>query len=255
MAGGAKPLVSIVTPTYNRRKFIAQCVAGIRAQTYPLDRIEWLVYDDGTDKVGDLLRPDSPLVRGLRAVRYFSSDTKLNIGVKRNFLHDQAAGEVILNMDDDDYYSPDRVQHAVTTLISACRPSPSKPLGTCEDGVCGASRNFMYFTDDASLWEVGPYGPRHGTFGTMAYTKAFALKHRCDESVTFAEEVVFLDSYKAPLVQLDPLKVMVVICHSENKFSKDKLRKSAPNPFIRRSGMKLRQLIRDAAAREFYSTA
>ena len=50
-----KPLVSIVTPTYNRRKFIPQCVAGIRAQTYPLDRIEWLVYDDGTDKIADLL--------------------------------------------------------------------------------------------------------------------------------------------------------------------------------------------------------
>ncbi len=91
-----KPFVSIVTPTYNRRRFIPQCVAGIRAQSYPLDRIEWLIYDDGTDKIGDLVSPDSPLVRGLH-VRYFSSDSKLNIGIKRNFLHDQAAGEVIVD--------------------------------------------------------------------------------------------------------------------------------------------------------------
>jgi glycosyltransferase involved in cell wall biosynthesis len=248
-----KPLVSIVTPTYNRRRFIPQCVAGIKAQTYPLDRIEWLVYDDGTDKIADLLAPSSPLIAGL-CVRYFTSDTKLNIGAKRNFLHAQAAGEVIVTMDDDDYYSPNRVQHAVQTLIRACRPSPSKPIGTCEEGICGSSRNYMYFTDDASLWEVGPYGPRHGTFGTMAFTKAYALKHPCDESVTFAEEIVFTDSYKAPLVQLDPLSVMVVICHSENTFSKDKLRKT-PNPFIKASAMKLRQLIRDAKAREFYSSA
>ena len=88
----------------------------------------------------------------------------------------------------------------------------------------------------------------------MAYTKAFVLKHRCDESVTFAEEVTFTGSYKAPLVQLDPFKVMVVICHSENTFSKDKLRKDV-NPFVKKSGIKLRQLIRDAKAREFYSTA
>jgi glycosyltransferase involved in cell wall biosynthesis len=248
-----KPLVSIVTPTYNRRRFIPQCIAGIRAQTYPLDRIEWLVYDDGTDKIADLLAPTSPLIAGLR-VRYFSSDVKLNIGAKRNFLHAQASGEIIVTMDDDDYYSPNRVQHAVLTLTRVCRPNPSKPIGTCEDGICGSTQNYMYFTDDATLWEVGPYGPRHATFGTMAFTKAYALKHLCDESVTFAEEVVFTDSYRAPLVQLDPYNVMVVICHSENTFSKDKLRKT-PNPFIKRSGMKLRQLIRDAKAREFYSSA
>jgi glycosyltransferase involved in cell wall biosynthesis len=247
-----KPLVSIVTPTYNRRKFIPQCVAGIRAQTYPLDRIEWLVYDDGTDKVADLLAPSSPLVAGL-CIRYFSSDVKLNIGVKRNFLHAQAAGEIIVNMDDDDYYSPNRVQHAVQTLTRVCRPSPSRPIGRCEEGICGSTQNYMYFTDDASLWEVGPYGPRHATFGTMAYTKAYARTHLCDESVTFAEEIVFTESYRAPLVQLDPFHVMVVICHRENTFNKDKLRTS-PNPFIKRSGMKLRQLIRDAKAREFYTT-
>lgn len=250
---GVKPFVSIVTPTYNRRKFIPQCIANIKAQTYPLDRIEWLVYDDGTDKIADLVAPENPLVHGLR-VRYFSNDTKLNIGVKRNFLHAEAAGEIIVTMDDDDYYSPDRVAHAVQTLIGACRPSPSKPIGSCEDGICGSSRNFMYFTDDASMYEIGPYGPRHATFGTMAYTKAYARKHKCDESVTFAEEIVFTNSYTSPLVQLDPIKVMVVICHSENTFSKDKLRKS-DNPFIKRSGFKLRQFIRDAKAREFYSTA
>jgi glycosyltransferase involved in cell wall biosynthesis len=249
---GVKPFVSIVTPTYNRRKFIPQCIANIKAQTYPLDRIEWLVYDDGTDKIADLLTPENPLVRGLR-IRYFSNETKLNIGVKRNFLHMEAAGEILVTMDDDDYYMPDRVAHAVQTLIGACRPSPSKPIGTCEDGICGSSRNFMYFTDDGSMYEVGPYGPRHATFGTMAYTKAYALKHKCDESVTFAEEIVFTNSYTSPLVQLDPIKVMVVICHSENTFNKDKLRKTE-NPFIKRSGFKLRQLIRDAKAREFYSS-
>lgn len=247
-----KPFVSIVTPTYNRRKFIPYCIAGIRSQTYPLDRIEWLVYDDGTDSIADLLAPESPLISGLR-VRYFSSDKKINIGAKRNFLNDQAAGDIIVTMDDDDYYSPDRVLHAVNTLIGSCRPTASKPIGSCEDGICGSSRNFLYFTDDSSMWETGPYGPRHATFGTMAYTKAYALKHRCDESVTFAEETSFTQSFKAPLVQLDPYKVMVVICHKENTFNKDKLRKTE-NPFIKKSGIKLRQLIRDAKVREFYST-
>jgi len=41
------PFVSIVTPTYNRRRFIPSLIKMIQTQTYPRDRMEWVVYDDG----------------------------------------------------------------------------------------------------------------------------------------------------------------------------------------------------------------
>jgi glycosyltransferase involved in cell wall biosynthesis len=232
------PSVSILTPTYNRRRFLPWLIECIRAQTYPRDRMEWVVYDDGTDKIEDLLIPHMKELN----IQYFSSDSKLNIGAKRNFLHTKARGEICVTMDDDDYYMPERVAHAVLTLQRN------------KTTIVGSTRNFLYFTDDGSIWSVGPYGPRHGTFGTMAYTREYARAHPCNEDVTHAEEVNFTESYKAPLAQLDPFKVMLVMCHSENTFSKHKLRDAA-DPLIKKTDYKLKAFIRDAKLREFYAHA
>ena len=59
------PFVSVVTPTYNRRKFIPTLIELFKAQTYPQDRMEWIILDDGQDKVGDLF-----LASGIPNLRY-----------------------------------------------------------------------------------------------------------------------------------------------------------------------------------------
>jgi hypothetical protein len=100
---------------------------------------------------------------------------------------------------------------------------------------------------------VGPYGLNHATFGTMAYTKKYAITHPCDETVAFAEEVQFTNTYKEPLVQLDYRKVMVVMCHKENTYSKNKLRIEG-NPKVRKTAIKLKTLIKDKKLRDFYTS-
>ena len=232
------PTVSICTPTYNRRKFIPWLIQCIKDQTYPAERMEWLVYDDGSDKILDVIEPHMKTMN----IRYFSADSQQIVGVKRNRLNAEARGEIIVNMDDDDYYMPDRVAHAVQTLVAK------------KANIVGSSRNTLFFSDDASVWEVGPYWPNHATFGTMAYTKDYAKTHLCDETVTYAEEVQFTNEYKEPLVQLDPLKVMLVMCHSENTFNKAKLRIN-PAPTIRKTTLKLKNFVRSAKQRDFYMTA
>jgi glycosyltransferase involved in cell wall biosynthesis len=230
------PPVSILTPTYNRRKFIPGLIECIKRQTYPKERMEWLVLDDGTESVEDLV-----LASGLQA-RYIRSDTKLSIGAKRNRLHAEARGKILVVMDDDDYYMPERVAHAVHML-----------LGKKAD-LCGSTRNQLYFTDDRSIWEVGPYtmfGPNHATFGTMAYTRAYALAHPCDETKTYGEEVEFTDTYRSRLVQLDPAKCMVVMCHAGNTYNKDSLR-DPERPAVRKTARRLKDFIRDASLRAFY---
>ena len=49
-----KPLVSICTPTFNRRPFIENMINCYKNQTYPRNRMEWIIVDDGTDKVKDI---------------------------------------------------------------------------------------------------------------------------------------------------------------------------------------------------------
>ena len=104
------PLVSICTPTFNRRPFIPFIKKCIELQTYPKSRIEWIIIDDGTDPIGDL-------VSDLEYVKYFYYPEKMLLGKKRNLMHKKCSGDIIVYMDDDDYYPKDRVSHAVDTLL------------------------------------------------------------------------------------------------------------------------------------------
>lgn len=104
------PFVSVCTPTFNRRPFIQNMINCYKNQTYPKNRMEWIIVDDGTDPIQDILAKEK-----IQNVQYFYVD-KMNLGGKRNFMHTKAKGSIIVYMDDDDYYPPDRVSHAVDKL-------------------------------------------------------------------------------------------------------------------------------------------
>jgi len=236
----SRPFVSILTPTYNRSKFIPALVECYKAQTYPKDRMEWIMLDDGTEKVEETFLK---LTKGLPNIRYIALDEKINIGAKRNRLNKEAKGEICVCMDDDDYYPPERVSHAVTRLSS----SPSVNLA-------GSSTLFMYYSDNGDIIRLGPYGANHATNGTMAYRTHYGKTHFYDEMVTHAEEKSFLQDYMNPLIQLDPMKVMLVMSHSENTFDKNIFR-SKENPFVEKTKLKIKNFIKNKKLQDFYSSA
>ena len=112
----------------------------------------------------------------------------------------------------------------------------------------------MYYTDIQKIYRFGPYSKNHATNGTMAWRREYALSHNYDETVTHAEEKSFLEEYKNPMIQLDPMKVMLVISHSENTFDKKKLRET-PSPFVSATSMKIKDFIKSAKLRNFFATA
>jgi glycosyltransferase involved in cell wall biosynthesis len=242
------PFVSVITPTFNRRRFIPYLIECYKSQTYSKEYMEWIILDDGTDPVGDLFTNLK-----IPNIRYIHEEEKQNIGAKRNRLNKEAKGDIIIAMDDDDFYFPERVAHTVHMLRS--RPGIE---------LAGASEVYMYYTDIKTIYKLGPYNNNHATNGTMAWLKSYADKHIYDESVTHAEEKSFLDNYKNPMIQLNPMKVMLVLSHSENTFDKKKLREQAEkqnsdgtsaNPFIKKTVMKIKDFIKDSKLREFYSNA
>ena len=235
-----QPFVSVITPTYNRRKFIPSLITCYLQQTYPLDRMEWIIYDDGDDKVEDIFKKFEKKIPNLR---YIYDEEKKNIGGKRNLLNKEAKGDIIIAMDDDDFYFPNRVKHVVFSFSR----NPTYELA-------GSSEINLYFSDIKEIWKLGPYHANHATNGTMAWRKSYANKHLYDETVTFAEERSYLDDYKYPMIQLDPMKVMLVIAHSDNTFDKKKLRDS-PNPFVKKTTLKLNDFIKDKEMRDFFADA
>jgi glycosyltransferase involved in cell wall biosynthesis len=234
------PFVSVITPTYNRRRFIPALIKCFLSQTYPKDRMEWIVLDDGSDRVEDIFAAST---NKLINFRYLYEDEKKNIGAKRNRLNREAKGEIIVAMDDDDFYFPERV----TTVVHAFKRNTKYELA-------GSSEIYMYYSDIKEIYKLGPYHTNHATNGTMAWRRSYASTHLYDEEVTHAEERSFLDDYKHPMLQLDPMKVMLVMSHSENTFDKKKMRED-PNPFVKKTSMKLKDFIRDGELRNFFSNA
>ena len=233
-----KPFVSVLTPTYNRRKFLPSMIKCYMAQTYPKDRMEWIILDDGTDCVRDVF--EGLNIPNLRYVRY---DTKMLIGKKRNLLHHLAVGEFMIAMDDDDYYHPERVSHVVHKFML----NPTVELA-------GSSQLFIFYTDNKKIYQFGPYQKNHATNGTMASRKSYAKTHLYDETVTHAEEKSYLENYRNGMVQLDPFKVMLVISHSENTFDKRAMRDQV-SPFVKLTQMKIKDFIRDTELRNFYGNS
>ena len=207
------PFVSVCTPTFNRRPFIKTMLECFRNQDYPKSRIEWIIIDDGTDKIGDLLKESN-----IPQILYFPLDNKISLGAKRNLMHEKTKGSIIVYMDDDDYYPPERISHAVERLLQ-------NPTALC----AGASEIYIFFKHIQQMVQFGPYGPNHATAGTFAFRRELLDKCRYEEHAAIAEEKAFLKNYTIPFVQLDPLKTILVFSHEQNTFDKRKLLDS-PNP-------------------------
>ena len=228
------PFVSICTPTFNRRPFIPIIIKCFENQTYPKDKMEWIIVDDGTDKIEDL-------VAHIPQVKYFRYDNKLSLGTKRNITNEKAKGDIIIYMDDDDYYPSDRVSHAVDTL-------QKNPKALC----AGSSAMYIYFKHIQKMYQFGPYGPNHATAATFAFRKELLLKTRFDETASLAEEKKFLKDYTIPFVQLDPLKSILVFSHNHNSFDKKELLKQIPNPFIKDTSVTPSDIVKEYGILQFF---
>ena len=208
------PFVSVCTPTFNRRPFIPFVLDCFRNQDYPKDRMEWIIVDDGTDKIKDLIDAATDLPQ----IKYVQPPKRMNLGEKRNYMHSLAKGSIIVYMDDDDYYPPERVSHAVETLMNN------------RDALCaGSSELYVYFKHINKMFQCGPYGPNHATAGTFAFRSSLLDQTRYEDHAALAEERAFLKDYTIPFVQLDPLKTILVFSHTHNTFDKKRLLEN-PHP-------------------------
>ena len=94
---GAKPLVSCIMPTRDRRAYVGQAIEYFLRQDYPAK--ELIILDDGDDPIGDLV-PDHP------GISYHRLDRRTVLGAKRNLACELAAGDLIAHWDDDDWQAP-----------------------------------------------------------------------------------------------------------------------------------------------------
>ena len=225
------PMVSVCTPTFNRRPFIHNMFRCFANQDYPMHLIEWIIVDDGTDKIKDLI-----LASGIPQIRYFEVPEKMSLGAKRNYMHQFVRGSIIVYMDDDDYYPPERISHAVERLLG-------KPEALC----AGSSEIYIYFKSMNKMIQCGPYNDNHATAGTFAFKTEMLKDTKYEDHAALAEERAFLKDYTIPFVQLDPLKTILVFSHDHNTFDKRKMFDQNQDPrFFKESPKNVDAFIRNS---------
>jgi glycosyltransferase involved in cell wall biosynthesis len=115
------PLVSIVTPSLNKGRFIEETILSIKNQTYP--RIEHIVIDGGsTDETLDILRKYSD------SLVWVSEPDKGQYDASNKGLR-MAKGEILGWLMADDTYMPWAVETAVKFLVE--NPDVAMVYGKC----------------------------------------------------------------------------------------------------------------------------
>lgn len=228
------PFVSLCTPTFNRRPFIPYMIKCFEQQIYPKDRIEWIIIDDGTDPIEDL-------VKHIPQVKYFYYEEKMLLGKKRNLMHSKCSGDIIIYMDDDDYYPPQRISHAVEML----QENPKFLLA-------GSSEMHIYFDSKNMVYQCGPYKEYHATAATFAFKKELLTQTSYNDEKALAEESQFTKKYTIPMIQLDTLKTILVFSHKHNSLNKEKLLETPELTKIIPSRYTVDDYVKDPILKQFY---
>ena len=228
------PFVSVCTPTFNRRPFIPFAIKTFFNFIWPKDRIEWIIIDDGTDPIRDL-------VENIPEVKYFYYKDKMLLGKKRNLMHTKCKGDIIIYMDDDDYYPPNRIKHAVDTLFN----NPSYLIA-------GSSAMHIYYECNNTIYQCGPYKENHATAATFAFKKELLKTTKFNENDVMSEEKTFLKNYTIPLLQLDPFNTILVFSHKHNSLNKEKLLENPAQYRMQATKYKVEDFIQNNELLQFY---
>lgn len=112
MNSNDRPLVSVIMPYYNGRKFIREAIESVLAQTY--DNIEIVVVDDASPD-----EQDSEYVKMLSeeiGFQLIKHDTNKGIGQTMADAVEVCKGKFIAELSQDDLYMPEKIERQVAEL-------------------------------------------------------------------------------------------------------------------------------------------
>lgn len=109
-----KPLVSVIIPTYNYNNYIIEAIDSILNQTYPQDKIEIIVVDDGsTDNTFEVLKD----LIDKKSIQYYYQENKGKANATFNAIK-RCNGKYVFNLDADDYFLENKIIEYVDVFES-----------------------------------------------------------------------------------------------------------------------------------------
>jgi len=213
------PPITIVTLTYNRRKFIDLAFLNLMITDYPRNKIEWVVVEDSDDQekaASDKIFAFAGAHPEIK-VGYVPLATKTSIGAKRNAGIERAHNDIILMMDDDDYYPETSIRRRVAWLLNGRIGYDSEP------SVAACTMLAMYdLMAGKSAVNVPPWGLRLGarvSEATLTFRRSFWETRRFPE-VGMAEAEGWLEGREQDIIEIPPQQIIVAMSHGNNVSSR-----------------------------------
>ena len=110
--------VSIIIPTFNSEKFIAETIASIQAQTFT--NWEVIIVDDGSsDKTVSII---SKTAQSDERIQFFQLEGNSGAGIARNLALSKANGRYIAFLDSDDLWKPTKLENQIKFMTKNDSP-------------------------------------------------------------------------------------------------------------------------------------
>ena len=196
------PIVTICTPTANRRMLFSLAIRNFMSFIYPEDKLRWVILDNGDKPIEEIIPRDYRI-----RYQYIDSDkNKLSVAQMRNKLVELATSEIILFMDDDDYYPPENILARTKALLKYS-----------VDGVdCVGCRDVASYDLKHGLCAICSNGEEYLTESSLAFRRTFWQERPFRETDKTSEYRYFLE-YRQDRMRSIPFQfVTVALTHGTN---------------------------------------
>jgi glycosyltransferase involved in cell wall biosynthesis len=235
------PHISIVTPTYNRRNTFKLAIYNFLNCNYPKEKIEWIIIDDGTDKIIDMIpsgyniryyhfdndekqvlyykvmsKIDNTNNKKKKKKKHKMADIHINqffnnrlpIGLKRNIGNSLSSNNYIVHMDDDDYYPMNSIRSRISMLINS-----NKQCVVCTTIPCFNINRYV------SIMNSPPHNlpfQARVSEATMVYMKSFWNSQKYNNFCIGSEAELFLKNRVHECKEINWNNIIVSLLHKNN---------------------------------------
>jgi GR25 family glycosyltransferase involved in LPS biosynthesis len=202
------PNVSIITPTYKRRKIFSIALRNFENFIYPKDKLEWIIVDDSpeNDSVDETVRDLLPRDKRIKFIHIDSGDEPMTIAMKRNICVSNSSHPYIIHMDDDDYYPPESILARIKILLKY-EYEGIQCVGSTLIGTYNIINNVSSMSSD---------GPISLSEATMGYTKKFWEERPFDELCIRGEHKHFTEQRLNKIMDIPYSFILIAINHKSN---------------------------------------
>ena len=211
------PKISILTPLYNRNKFLPLMLANVKTFDYPKDKLEWFILDSKDGDSDVKLIPNQETYEIIRRqihpikLKYEYIDRKMTIAEKRTYLTKKMTHNYFANMDSDDIYMECFLKYSLDLIKRN------------KSGMCGSPEMiFVWPHLDYRVTAIKCEAKRQAHeatfFGTKKYVRSMNYYTKNDEK---GEGASLIDFNENNFVSSECALQMICVCHNTNTCNKD----------------------------------